>query len=289
LPESERTVLCSVLVAAVSGDTSSLQAALIEALTDIPTAELIAVDTADGAAIGFLGDPLDALAAATALRKRLPARIAIDLGTARLKGEWVLGGDALLAAGRLLRSAAPGEVLASASFYDMATRLVADRATLFVAAAEPGVYRVTDNASVPPSGASDAAGDASPATQGDAGDEMGEDAAKVVDAGTHLMISASTRAAVERALARLASRGSPLGSQIMQVGSKWMASAGQPNAGSGARVEEAGLMRIITGPSREAVEEKVQELLDVGAKLITPIEIHEGAWTAVCDIGGQRR
>ena len=68
-----------------------------------------------------------------------------------------------------------------------------------------------------------------------------------------------------------------------------MASASQPKAGPGARVDEAGLMRIITGPSREAVEEKVQQLLDVGAKLVTPIEIHDGAWTAVCDIGGQRR
>src|SRR4051812_29482016 len=78
LPESERNVLCSVLVTAVSGDTAPLQAALVEALANIPTAELIAVDTPDGAAVGFLGDPLDALAAATSLRRAIAARIAID-------------------------------------------------------------------------------------------------------------------------------------------------------------------------------------------------------------------
>jgi hypothetical protein len=114
-----------------------------------------------------------------------------------------------------------------------------------------------------------------------------DEPARIFDAGANLVISGSSRAAVEEALAGLAKAGARVISDINQVGAKWMATATNAAAPlQSVRVEEAGLMRIITGSSREAVEEKVEEMTAVGARLISPIELHEGRWTAVCDFGG---
>ena len=40
----------------------------------------------------------------------------------------------------------------------------------------------------------------------------------------------------------------------------------------------------MTGPSREGVAQKVQELLDSGARLVHDIDEASGMWTAVCEI-----
>jgi len=55
------------------------------------------------------------------------------------------------------------------------------------------------------------------------------------------------------------------------------------------KVSSSRLMRIITGPTREAVDEKVRDLVQFGAVLVSDIELNDGVWTAVCDTGGRSR
>ena len=69
----------------------------------------------------------------------------------------------------------------------------------------------------------------------------------------------------------------------LQVGSKWLASVGNPKLAVEARVEELGFKRIVTGPTREAVELKVRDLLELGASLVQEPELVDGVWTAVCE------
>jgi hypothetical protein len=39
----------------------------------------------------------------------------------------------------------------------------------------------------------------------------------------------------------------------------------------------------VTGPTREAVEVKVRELMEFGARVEREIELIDGVWTAVCE------
>ena len=258
----ERKVLCSILIVA-SDDAPALQAALIEALHGVPTAELIISDLPQGAAIGFLGDPHDALGAALSLGQRIPARIALDLGLAATGDAPRLTVESLAIAGDVLRLAQSGQLLASGAFHDLVARISPPRAALFAASSTPGVYRVSQEA--PAAGA-----------------------AKIFDAGANLMISGTSREEVEQALRHLGAQGATLVSEPTLVGNRWMASATHPTGPIGeARVEKAGLVHIVTGPTRQAVEEKVRELRNVGAKLVSEIELAEGVWTAACDLGGR--
>jgi hypothetical protein len=107
----------------------------------------------------------------------------------------------------------------------------------------------------------------------------------VFDSGTHLIVSGPSQLSVLNLLEELAKDGAKVVSPIQKVGNKWMATCDHPpTAGSGCKVEELGFMRIVTGPSREGVEEKVQELLGTGARLVHDIEQAQGTWTAVCEI-----
>jgi hypothetical protein len=51
-------------------------------------------------------------------------------------------------------------------------------------------------------------------------------------------------------------------------------------------VEKLGLKSVVSGPTREAVEVKVKELLQFGARLAQDIECIDGVWTAVCESVG---
>ena len=63
-----------------------------------------------------------------------------------------------------------------------------------------------------------------------------------------------------------------------------MATCEHPKFAMGAcRVETLGLKRIVTGPTREGVGAKVEELMQLGAVLVGDIECVDGRWTAVCD------
>ena len=85
------------------------------------------------------------------------------------------------------------------------------------------------------------------------------------------------------AVAKLAQQGSKLLSPLTQVGSKWVASVDNPKLAVQATVEEFGFKRIISGPTREAVHLKVQDLVERGAVLVQEAELNEGVWTAVCE------
>jgi hypothetical protein len=106
--------------------------------------------------------------------------------------------------------------------------------------------------------------------------------AQVFDAGTHFVISGPSRSSVEDALKSLSKDGYVALTAPAQVGAKWIASCSDPKR-SRATVEEMGLQRIITGPTRECVEDKVRELRQFGAVLINDIQCTEGTWMAVCD------
>jgi hypothetical protein len=43
------------------------------------------------------------------------------------------------------------------------------------------------------------------------------------------------------------------------------------------------MKHVITAPTREAVELKVSELVELGAALLHDIECFDGEWTAVCE------
>jgi hypothetical protein len=111
--------------------------------------------------------------------------------------------------------------------------------------------------------------------------------AQVFDAGTHLIVSGPCREAVQAALDKLAVGGGKLISPITQLGNKWMASCAHPRMQE-CHVEEFGYTRYITGPTREAVTQKVEEFLRFGAVLVGEIGYNDGQWSAVCDTTGSR-
>ena len=107
--------------------------------------------------------------------------------------------------------------------------------------------------------------------------------AKVVDTGAALMISGS-RSAVDAALRELVAKGSVALSVPSQVGARWYASCTHPGQKQvECKVENVGLKRVITGPSRQAVADKVADLVSYGAKQVGDIEEIDGRWMAVCD------
>jgi hypothetical protein len=85
----------------------------------------------------------------------------------------------------------------------------------------------------------------------------------------------------------MAAKGAHVISPITRVGDKWMASCEHPEVRmSECRVEKLGLTTVVTGPTRQAVERKVEELVELGARLQGEIEQDGDAWTAVCDSPG---
>ena len=72
-------------------------------------------------------------------------------------------------------------------------------------------------------------------------------------------------------------------SPVTQVGSKWLASVGKPALAVPATVDQLGFKRIVSAPTREAVEAAVQDLLERGAVLVQEAEFADGVWTAVCE------
>jgi len=101
------------------------------------------------------------------------------------------------------------------------------------------------------------------------------------------MVSGYERDAVHKALEEIAAKGGRIISPITHVGDKWIASCEHPGVRmSECKVEKFGLTTMVTGPTREAVQRKVEELVELGARLTGEIEQDGGTWTAVCDSGG---
>ncbi len=113
-------------------------AVLREALEPVAPRDRVVLDTGDGAAVTFLGDPEDALFAAMAFRdatRALPVRLGINLGPVRLmrdvNGQINMIGDGINVAQRIMSFAVPNQLLVSRSFYEVVSCLSRDYASLF--------------------------------------------------------------------------------------------------------------------------------------------------------------
>ena len=158
MPEFQnRTLICSVLfidiveysrkpVVEQSQLKDQFNALLSEALRGVALNDRIILDTGDGAAISFIGDPEDALFVATGLRdviasveqdgqSQLSTRMGINLGPVRLvkdiNGQPNIIGDGINVAQRVMTFARPGQVLVSRSYYEVVSRLSDESSKLF--------------------------------------------------------------------------------------------------------------------------------------------------------------
>src|ERR671938_652021 len=103
--------------------------ALANALKPIPAHERVILDTGDGAAVTFLGNPEDALFAGIVMQQvnDTPVRMGINLGPVRLvrglNGQTNILGDGINVGQRVMSFAEPGQLLVSRSFYEVVSRL----------------------------------------------------------------------------------------------------------------------------------------------------------------------
>ena len=152
-----RTFICSVVfLDIVDYSTRSVEQQIkqkehlnrfvVEAIKDVAVNDRLILDTGDGAAIGFLGDPEDALFVAMNLRDVLlegqkagsisfSVRIGMNLGPVKLvkdiNGRPNLIGDGINVAQRVMAFAEPGQVLVSRSYYEVVSCLSQEYAKLF--------------------------------------------------------------------------------------------------------------------------------------------------------------
>ena len=133
---SERPVLQQVELK------TRLNALVASVLEHVPAADRMMLDTGDGAALCFLGDPEDALFAASNLRAgsaavgpELALRIGINLGPLRVvkdvNGQRNMLGDGINVAQRVMSFAEPNQILVSRSYYEIVSRLSQEYARLF--------------------------------------------------------------------------------------------------------------------------------------------------------------
>ena len=293
---SSRTLVCSVLFAELAGYAQLpaseqlrrkrvLKAQVAQELVQVPMAERVVQEIESGIAVAFLVDAEAALATAIGLQAgagNLALRIGLTLGTVHavqdLNGQTAIVGEAVNDAQRVAAHAATGQALAAGAYREVVSRLSPDHAAVFRVVAlrsdargrEHELFEVRIAGAAAPSPA-----------------RAAQDAASVFDAGPHLIVSAYDRAVVQKALDELAAKGARVVSPISRVGEKWMASCEHPDVrASECRVEKLGLTSIVTGPTRQAVATKVEELVERGARLTGEIEQDGGVWTAVCDSGG---
>ncbi|MFQ5995320.1 MAG: adenylate/guanylate cyclase domain-containing protein [Acidiferrobacterales bacterium] len=158
MERQSRTWLCSVVFLDIVGYTEKavaqqietkehLQKLVSDAVASIAETERIIVDTGDGAALCFLGDPEEALFVALNLRDLLAVkvqkartpfevRIGINLGPVKvvksISGQLNPLGDGINNAQRVMSFAKPNQILVSRSFYDVIACLSQEYAQLFV-------------------------------------------------------------------------------------------------------------------------------------------------------------
>jgi class 3 adenylate cyclase len=165
IDQTSRNVICSVVfvdlveytrksVASQMAIKDRFTALLAAALKDIPVNDRIVLDTGDGAAMSFLGDPEDALFVGMTLRDALKGpdhnlagaatfvagevtaiRVGVNLGPVRLvkdiNGHPNIVGDGINVAQRIMSFADPGQILASRSYFDVVSCLSDEYAGLF--------------------------------------------------------------------------------------------------------------------------------------------------------------
>ncbi|HKI65042.1 MAG TPA: PEGA domain-containing protein [Burkholderiales bacterium] len=149
MENSGRTLVCSVVFLDIAEYSKkpvaeqlqlkqSFNGILGSALDQVPVRDRIILDTGDGAAIAFIGDPEDALFSAMSIRDSagaLPVRLGVNLGPVRLlkdlNGQMNIIGDGINVAQRVMGFARPGQLLVSRSFYEVVSRLSRDYEKLF--------------------------------------------------------------------------------------------------------------------------------------------------------------
>jgi class 3 adenylate cyclase len=303
--DNSRTLVCSVLFLDIAGYS---QRAVIEqirikdrfnevlahSLTGLEARDRVVIDTGDGAAVAFLDDPERALFAAIGIFDNvgeLPVRMGINLGPVYLakdiNGQDNVIGDGINVAQRVMSFAQPGELLVSRSFYEVVLLLSGEYVSMFQPRASRSdkhnrvheLYAVSHAVRI--------------------GRRVAEAHAKlraqrrpvavpaqgttVSDAGSHFIVSGSTRDSVEAELNRFAAEGAKVTSPPAQVGAKWMATFENRRAAARINVEKLGMKTMVSAGTREAVEAKVNELVSFGARIDQPVEENGGVWTAVLD------
>jgi class 3 adenylate cyclase len=149
LPRGNRTFICSVVfidiieysrkaVAEQIRLKEQLNSLLAEALKDVAANDRVILDTGDGAAISFVGDPEDALFVCIALRDAvsppapggavpLEMRIGINLGPVKLvqdlNGQPNIIGDGINVAQRIMGFAQANQILVARSYYEVVSCL----------------------------------------------------------------------------------------------------------------------------------------------------------------------
>jgi len=304
--EPSRTLVCSVLFLDIVGYSrlgvtqqirlkQSFNDVLTTSLQDTEVRERVVIDTGDGAAVAFLGNPERALFAALALFDNvgeLPVRMGINLGPVHvsrdINGQENVIGDGINVAQRIMSFAEAGQLFVSRSFYDVVLLLSAEYATMFqaVGGRTDKHERTHEVLAVNPAvrvGRRVAETHARLRAQRPRPAAVRDEAARVSDAGTHFIVSGGSKESVAAVLERFAAQGAKVLSEPARVGDKWIATCENRRAAMRVRVEKFGLKSVVSGPSREAVEAKVRELLQYGARLEQGIECSDGVWSAVCE------
>jgi class 3 adenylate cyclase len=304
---TNRTLVCSVLFIDIVGYSKKgvgeqvklkqvFNQVLGNAIEAVPPRERVVVDTGDGAAVTFLGDPEGALFVALAVHDsvgELPVRMGINLGPVSLmkdiNGLDNVVGDGINVAERVMGFADQGQVLVSRSFFEVVSLLSKDYATLFQQQESRtdkhdrahDLYAVTDAVRV---GRRVQEAQSRLRSQRRAAPQVEDNSpAQVFDAGTHFIVSGYSQGSVQEAIKKLATQGCKLLSPLTQVGSKWIASVDNPKLAVQATVEAFGFKHVVSGPTREAVDLKLQDLLTRGAVLVREAELADGVWTAICE------
>lgn len=163
IDQANRTFICSVVFVDLVGYSKKsvaeqitlkerFQMLLADSIKDVAVNERIILDTGDGAAMSFLGDPEDALFVAMTLRDAMKANgdnegavgrdeeegvicIGINLGPVKLvrdiNGHPNIIGDGINVAQRIMSFAKPGQVVVSRSYYDVVSVISEAYAKLF--------------------------------------------------------------------------------------------------------------------------------------------------------------
>ncbi|HET7198933.1 MAG TPA: adenylate/guanylate cyclase domain-containing protein [Burkholderiales bacterium] len=307
--ESSRTLVCSVLFLDIAGYSrlgvtdeirlkQTFNEVLATALQDTLPSERVVVDTGDGAAVTFLGDPERALFAALSVFDNvgeLPVRMGINLGpvyvTRDINGRENVIGDGINVAQRVMSFAGAGQLLVSRTFYDVVLLISSEYGTMFqpIGGRTDKHERTHEVFAVNPAvrvGRRVARVHARLRAEPPRAAPPREEPVRISDAGSHFIVSGSTRESVAAALERFAVEGARVLAEPTLVGARWMATCENRRASARVSVERLGLKTIVSGPTRESVEAKVRELLQYGARLEQDLECIDGVWSAVCESVG---
>lgn len=150
-----KTFICSVVFLDIVGYTKTpisqqirqknlFNQYITDSVGDVDASDRLFIDTGDGGALCFLGDPEDALFAANSLIEAVRAappdqalvlRIGINLGPVKvvrdINGQRNLIGDGINTAQRVMSFAEPNQILVSRSYYDVVANLSEEYARLF--------------------------------------------------------------------------------------------------------------------------------------------------------------